>query len=100
MRRFAGACRFVFNQAVLQKTMTQARFIGYVVVAKHLTAWRNGKETPKQKDAPVHPLQHALKDLQRAYFPRFKKKGPGDSFLCPDPQQFKLDVGNRRIFLP
>jgi hypothetical protein len=28
-------------------------------MAKQLTAWRNGNETP------VHPLQHALKDMGR-----------------------------------
>ncbi|MFC3337714.1 RNA-guided endonuclease InsQ/TnpB family protein [Paracandidimonas soli] len=112
MRRFAGACRFVFNKALaLQKANHEAgeKYIGYVAMAKHLTAWRNGSETPWLKDAPVHPLQHALKDLERAYknffakraaFPRFKKKGRHDSFRYPDAKQFKLDAGNGRIFLP
>ena len=69
MRRFAGACRFVFNQALaLQKAHHEAggQFIGYVAMAKQLTAWRNGSETPWLKQAPLHPLQHALKDLERA----------------------------------
>ncbi|MYM92438.1 RNA-guided endonuclease InsQ/TnpB family protein [Duganella vulcania] len=112
MRRFAGACRFVYNKALaLQKANHEAgqKYIGYVPMAKHLTAWRNGTETPWLKDAPVHPLQHSLKDLDRAYanffakraeFPRFKKKGQGDSFRYPDPKQFKLDQANGRIFLP
>ena len=68
MRRFAGACRFVFNKALaLQQDnhRTGGKFIGYVAMAKHLTAWRNESETPWLKDAPVHPLQHALKDLDR-----------------------------------
>jgi putative transposase len=74
-----------------------------------LTDWRNGSETPWLKDAPVHPLQHALKDLERAYknffakraaFPRFKRKGSGESFRYPDPKQIKLDQANARIFLP
>ncbi len=60
-------------------------------------------------DAPVHPLQQTLKDLERAYsnffakradFPRFKKKGQGDGFRYPDPKQIKLDQANSRIFLP
>ena len=72
------------------------QFIGYVAMAKHLTVWRNGEETPWLKDAPVHPLQHALKDLEKAYknffakradFPRFKRKGSGDRFRYPDPKQ-------------
>lgn len=112
MRRFAGSCRFVFNKALaLQKTNYEAgeKFIGYVVMAKQLTAWRNGPETPWLKDAPVHPLQHALKDLERAYnnffakramFPRFKRKGSGESFRYPDPNQFEIDQTNSRIKLP
>jgi transposase len=112
LRQFAGSCRFVFNKALaLQQANREAgeKFIGYVPMAKHLTTWRNGAETPWLKDAPVHPLQHALKDLDRAYsnffakradFPRFKKKDMGDSFRYPDPKQIKLDQGNARLFLP
>ncbi|HCN91203.1 MAG TPA: transposase [Oxalobacteraceae bacterium] len=112
MRRFAGSCRFVYNKALaLQKENHEAgnKFIGYVAMAKRLTAWRNGLETPWLKDAPCHPLQHALKDLEKAYknffakradFPRFKRKGSGDAFRYPDPKQIKLDQANDRIFLP
>lgn len=112
MRRFAGACRFVYNKALaLQKANYEAggKFIGYVAMAKHLTEWRNGPQTPWLKDAPVHPLQHALKDMEWAYknffakraaFPKFRKKGQRDSFRYPDPKQFKLDTANARIFLP
>lgn len=90
MARFAGACRCVYNKGLaLQKANHEVggKFIGYVAMAKQLTAWRNGSETPWLKDAPVHPQQHALKDLERAYknffakraaFPRFKKKGQRD----------------------
>ncbi|MCK0505790.1 RNA-guided endonuclease InsQ/TnpB family protein [Aromatoleum anaerobium] len=112
MRRFSGSCRFVFNKALaLQQSNHEAggKFIGYVAMAKHLTAWRNSLETSWLKDAPVHPLQHALKDLEKAYknffekradFPRFKRKGQSDSFRYPDPKQIKLDQANGRIFLP
>jgi putative transposase len=96
LRRFAGSCRFVFNKALaLQQTQHECGegFIGYSAMAKHLTEWRNGAETPWLKCAPVHPLQHALKDLQRAYqnffaqragFPRFRRKGSSESFRYPD----------------
>jgi putative transposase len=112
MRRFAGACRFVFNKALaMQKENYEAgnKFIGYLAMAKHLTSWRNGQETPWLKDAPCHPLQHALKHLEKAYrnffarraeFPRFKRKGSGDTFRYPDPKQIKLDQANNRLFLP
>ena len=112
MRRFAGSCRFVYNKALaLQKSKYEAggKFIGYVAMAKHLTEWRNGVETPWLKDAPVHPLQHALKDLERAYknffekralFPRFKRKGTGERFRYPDAKQFEIDQANGRVKLP
>ena len=112
MRRFAGSCRFVFNKALalqIENYEAGGKFIGYVAMARRLTEWRNGPETPWLKDSPVHPLQHALKDLERAYknffakradFPRFKKKGQRDSFRYPDPKQIKLDQANSRVFLP
>jgi len=112
MRKISGACRFVYNKALaIQKENHEAgnAFIGYVAMAKQLTEWRNSEETPWLKVAPCHPLQHALKDLDRAYknffakraeFPRFKKRGSGSSFRYPDSTQIKLDQTNSRIFLP
>ena len=112
MRRFAGSCRFVYNKALAMQQENHAagnKFIGYVAMAKHLTGWRNGADTPWLKEAPCHPLQHALKDLEKAYrnffarradFPRFKRKGGGDAFRYPDPKQIKLDQANNRLFLP
>ena len=112
MRRFAGACRFVYNKALaLQITNYESggKFIGYVALAKLLTEWRNGTETPWLKEAPCHPLQHALKDLERAYknffakradFPRFKRKGMNESFRFPDTKRFEIDQENSRIKLP
>jgi len=52
MRRFAGSCRFVFNKALaLQQAnhQTGEKFIGYVAMAKRLTEWRNGRETPTSR---------------------------------------------------
>ncbi|MBK4738663.1 transposase [Noviherbaspirillum sp. DKR-6] len=112
MRRFAGACRFVFNRALaLQKAKYEhgEKKLGYAGLCKLLTEWRNSTETAWLANAPVHPLQQTLKDLERAYtnffakrasFPRFKKKGQADSFRYPDPKQIKLDRPNGRVFLP
>lgn len=112
LRRFAGSCRFVYNKAL---AVQKERFdrgekkLGYAGLCKLLTAWRNSPETEWLTHAPVHPLQQALKDLERAYsnffsqrtsLPRFKKKGQSDSFRYPDPNQIKLDQANSRIFLP
>ena len=112
MRRFAGSCRFVFNKALaLQKERYEQgeKKFGYASLCRLLTEWRNSTETAWLADAPVHPLQQTLKDLERAYtnffakradFPRFKKKGQHDSFRYPDPKQIKLDQANSRLFLP
>ena len=112
MRRFAGSCRFVFNKALaLQKENHEAgnKFIGYVAMAANLPVWKRETGFEWLKDSPSQALQHALKDLEKAYknffeqradFPRFKKKGMGDSFRYPDPKQIKLDQVNGRIFLP
>ncbi len=112
MRRFAGTCRFVFNQGLaLQKERYERgeKKLGYAGLCKMLTEWRHSKKTPWLKGGPVHPQQQTLKDLERAYsnffakradLPRFKRKGQGDSFRYPDPKQIKLDAANSRIFLP
>ncbi|WP_455289570.1 RNA-guided endonuclease InsQ/TnpB family protein [Cupriavidus necator] len=112
MRCFAGSCRLVFNKALaLQNERYEQgeKKLGYAGLCKLLTEWRNSAETAWLADAPIHPLQQALKDLERAYtnffakradFPRFKKKGQRDSFRYPDPKQIKLDQSNSRIFLP
>jgi putative transposase len=112
MRRFAGSCRFVYNKALaLQKERYEQgeKKLGYAGLCKLLTEWRNNADTAWLADAPVHPLQQALKDLERAYanffakradVPRFRKKGQSDRFRYPDPNQIRLDQGNSRLFLP
>ncbi|KAA0943278.1 IS200/IS605 family element transposase accessory protein TnpB [Pseudomonas sp. ANT_H14] len=112
MRRFAGSCRFVFNKALaLQKSNHEAenKFIGYVEMAARLPIWKREAGFEWLKDSPSQALQHALKDLERAYsnffakradFPRFKRKGKSESFRYPDSKQFKIDEANNRIFLP
>ena len=112
MRCFSGSCRFVFNKALaMQKALYEQgeKKLGYAGLCKVLTGWRNDLDTLWLSDAPVHPLQQTLKDLERAYtnffarradFPRFKKKGMGDNFRYPDAKQFKIDQGNSRVFLP
>ena len=108
MRRFAGSCRFVFNKALaLQNANREAgsKFIRYVEMANLLPAWKI--EFAWLRESPWQALQHALKNLDRAFtnffekraeYPRFKKRGYADSFRFP--QGFKLDQANSRIFLP
>ncbi|MDM2845495.1 transposase [Citrobacter sp. Cpo090] len=110
MRRFAGACRFVFNRALARQNEnheTGNKYISYTKMTSWLVEWKNSPEMQWLKDAPSQPLQQSLKDLERAYknffqkraaFPRFKKRGQNDAFRYP--QGVKLDQGNSRIFLP
>ena len=110
--RFAGSCRFVFNRALaLQKQRYRQgeKRLGYAALCRLLTTWRQSSETAWLADAPTHPLQQALKDLERAYshffaqrarLPRFTKKGQRESFRYPDPTQITLDQANDRLFLP
>ncbi|MFT4102537.1 MAG: transposase [Burkholderiaceae bacterium] len=112
MRQFSGACRFVFNKAL---ALHKARFergekkLRYAGLCRELTQWRHSAEIPWLKEAPIHPLQQALKDLERAYtnffagragFPNFRRKGVSERFRYPDPKQIRLDQGNARLFLP
>ena len=108
MGRYAGSCRFVYNKALaLQKTNHEAggKFVGYVAMANLLPAWK--REFPWLKESPSQALQHALKNLERAYknffekradFPRFKRKGTGEGLRFP--QGFEIDQANGRIKLP
>jgi putative transposase len=112
MRRFAGSCRFVYNKALaLQKERHEQgqKKLGYAGLCQLLTAWRHSADTAWLADAPVHPLQQALQDLERAYshffaqragFPKFKKKGQSDSFRYSGSETTKLDQVNSRIYLP
>ena len=110
MRRFAGACRFVFNRALaLQNENHEAgnKYIPYTKMASWLIEWKSHPDTRWLKDAASQPLQQSLKDLERGYknffrkraaFPRFKKRGRNDAFRYP--QGVKLDQTNSRISLP
>ncbi len=108
MRRFAGACRFVFNQALaLQKAKYEAgnKKLSYADLCAELLTLKSSN--PWLGESPSQTLQQSLKDLERSYtnffakradFPRFKKKGLSSSFRFP--QGCKLDQANNRIFLP
>lgn len=110
MRRFAGACRFVFNRALaLQNENHEAgnKYISYTKMASWLIEWKSHPDSQWLKDAPSQPLQQSLKDLERGYknffqkraaFPRFKKRGQNNAFRYP--QGVKLDQTNNRISLP
>ena len=111
MRRFAGACRFVYNKALAwQNEQYQAdntfKF-SYTKIANLLPDWKKDSDTLWLAESPSQTLQQALKNLEssfrnffakRADFPKFKKRGQSDSFRYP--QGFKIEQGNNRLFLP
>lgn len=110
LRMIAGCCRFVWNKALgLQKDRFTAgeKKLGYAGLCKELTAWKQQPETGFLCEAPIHVLQQALKDLDRAYVnffahraepPVFKKRGQHDAFRNPD--GFTVDASDGRVKLP
>lgn len=112
MRRIAGCCRFVFNQALAIQIQRREQGLPELTLAElclRLAEWRRRPESTWLGDAPIRSLRQALGNLERAYarynrrqaqFPRFKKKGRSDGFRCSDPNELKLDQVNGRILLP
>ena len=112
MAQIAGSCRFVYNLALEQRRdwYRPGRKFNYASQCREVTALR--AEVEWLKAAPVHTLQQALKDLDRAYqnwwagraqAPTPRKKGLHDSFRFPDPVSIKVErTGNSsgRIKLP
>lgn len=111
MRRYAGACRFVYNKALAwqneQYIADNSFKFSYTKLANLLPEWKKDQATLWLKESPSQTLQQALKNLEasfrnffakRADFPKFKRRGQHDSFRFP--QGFKVEQGNNRVFLP
>ncbi len=112
LAQFAGCSRLVWNKALaFQKERLNAKKScwSYAGLTKELTQWKKEQELFFLKQFHSQALQQSLKNLAKALkdafdkknpkkFPRFKKKGQGDSFRYP--QGFKIDNENGRIFLP
>jgi putative transposase len=112
MAQIAGSCRFVYNLALEQRSewWRPGRTFNFASQCRELTMLR--AEVDWLKAAPVHTLQQALKDLDRAYqnwwagradYPTPRKKGLNDSFRFPDPVSIKVrrtGQSSGRIKLP
>lgn len=111
--RYAGCCRYVFNQGLADRKAAyenDGKALSYADQCRVLTAMKKADETAWLSEVHSQILQQALKDLQVAYrhffrrlnngeapgFPRFKKKGQKDSFRYP--QDVKVKEG--RVYLP
>ena len=112
MAQIAGACRFVYNLALEQRRdwYRPGRSFNFASQCREVTALR--AEVDWLRACPVHTLQQALKDLDRAYqnwwagraeAPSPRKKGLNDSFRFPDPVSIKVERTGKssgRIKLP
>ena len=110
MRRFAGACRFVYNKALeLQRKRLAAgeNPLSYAGMCAVLLEWKAQPATAWLPETHSQVLQQSLKNLDCAYanffagraaLPRFKQRGQHDSFRYP--QGCKLEQNDARIYLP
>ncbi|MFN3429600.1 MAG: RNA-guided endonuclease InsQ/TnpB family protein [Candidatus Sericytochromatia bacterium] len=118
LAQFAGARRWVWNQALVEnkrRLIAGERTATYAEMCRWITAWRHDPATSWLADIHVHPLQQGVKDLARAIadffrkagdsakkgFPRFKKRGDGDGFRYP--MSVKVEMGPDgwgRVWLP
>src|SRR6516164_2055749 len=68
MRQFAGSARSVFNRALAiqnqEREKTGRQRSGYAALCKMLTTWGNDPRTAWLGEAPVHPLQQALRNRE------------------------------------
>lgn len=118
----AGCRRYVWNrllkeqiepiailrhQEKVQFGKVQSQYPSYAGMCKIITGWRS--ELAWLKDAPVHTLQQAARDLVTALsrvkdgagFPKPKRKGQAtESFRLPDPATFSVEQDNSRIRVP
>jgi putative transposase len=100
MAQIAGACRFVYNLALEQRRdwWRPGRTFNFASQCRELTELRAAVDWLKA--APVHTLQQALRDLDRAYqnwwagragAPTPRRKGLNDSFRFPDPVSLVIE---------
>ncbi len=112
MSQIAGACRFIYNLALEQRRdwYRPGRKFSFASQCREVTLLR--AEVEWLNAAPVHTLQQALRDLERAYqnwwakraaAPTPRKKGVNDSFRFPDPVSLRVErtgTSSGRIKLP
>lgn len=112
MAQIAGACRFVYNLALEQRRdwYRPGRRFTFASQCREVTQLR--AEVAWLKACPVHTLQQALRDLDRAYqnwwagrakAPTPRRKGLNDSFRFPDPISLVVErtgASSGRVKLP
>lgn len=108
LNKAVGSCRFVYNHFLQLNTDTYAetgKFIFNVEMINKLPELKEKYEWLKEVFS--QSLQQVCRNLDVALkrffkglaeFPKFKKKGRGDSFTCP--QKFRVLQDKNRIMIP
>ncbi len=103
---WVGAVRFTYNVALEQRRdwYRPGRRFNFATQCREVTALR--AEVDWLRDVPVHPLQQAIKDLDRAYqnwwsgraqAPSPRKRGVNDAMRFSDPATFAFRRLSRRL---
>ena len=103
---WVGAARFTYNVCLEQRRdwWRPGRTFNFATQCREITALR--AEVDWLRDVPVHVLQQAAKDLDRAYqnwwagrtkAPTPRKRGLNDAFRLPDPRHFAFRRLSRRM---
>lgn len=106
MGRWIGAVRFSFNLMLEQRRdwYRPGRRFDFASQCREITALR--AEVDWLRDVPVHALQQAAKDLDRAYqnwwagrsrAPTPRKRGQHDAMRFPDPATFAFRRLSKRL---
>lgn len=105
---WAGSCRFVYNLGLEHRICFwewYKKSVNYYDQANQLKEMKNSEGFEWLKAAPAQLLQQSFKDLDKAFksfwgagfgFPKFKRRGDGDSFRFPDPKQFQIETLSKR----
>lgn len=109
---WAGTCRFLYNLCLEHRVLSWQQYrqsYNYYDQANELKRLKTCESFEWIKESPAQILQQSLRDLDKAFksfwksgfgFPKFKKKGFGDSFRFPDSKQFKVRrVTKRKAFV-
>jgi Helix-turn-helix domain len=112
MRRIAGCCRFVFNQALavqIERGVRGEAELDFAELTLRLAESRWRPETKWLARVPFGCLQQSLRNLRRAQAgyrssqtsaPVFKKRGLSESFRYSGGCDIRLDQANSRLLLP
>ncbi len=113
-RAYVGMTRLIYNETLAYKKMMYRETGSSSSIFELKRELRAIKQTPGLEffaEAPHHALCEAMLNLNKAFdrfykgeagFPRFKKRGLGDSFQFPDKKQIKTNHPDRegQVFLP